>query len=115
MIDYFIVDNQGLIIQKGVCHEQSEIPDGNVVLKKAPFDATHYKNNQFTNEPDIKSVLFEVLQKRQALLINTDWTQLPDAPVDKQAWAAYRQHLRDITQQPDFPTKIDWGTPPSEA
>lgn len=33
---------------------------------------------------------------RNAQLAATDWTQLPDAPVDAAAWAAYRQALRDI-------------------
>jgi len=40
---------------------------------------------------------------RNAQLSMSDWTQLPDAPVDAAAWAAYRQSLRDIddTQSPD--------------
>jgi len=29
-------------------------------------------------------------------LANTDWTQLSDAPVDKNDWAEYRQALRDL-------------------
>lgn len=29
-------------------------------------------------------------------LSQTDWTQLPDSPADKQAWATYRQTLRDL-------------------
>ena len=29
----------------------------------------------------------------------SDWTQLPDAPVDKAAWATYRQALRDLPAQ----------------
>ena len=29
----------------------------------------------------------------------TDWTQLEDSPVDKAAWAAYRQALRDLPAQ----------------
>ena len=33
---------------------------------------------------------------RNAQLSRTDWTQLPDAPVDKEAWATYRQALRDL-------------------
>jgi hypothetical protein len=53
-------------------------------------------------------------QKRQTLLYQSDWTQLSDAPVDRQAWANYRQHLRDITEQQDFPIKIDWGKSPDE-
>lgn len=33
---------------------------------------------------------------RDRLLAESDWTQLPDAPVDKTAWATYRQALRDF-------------------
>lgn len=38
---------------------------------------------------------------RNAELAQSDWTQLPDSPADKTAWAAYRQALRDITKAPD--------------
>lgn len=33
---------------------------------------------------------------RNRLLAESDWTQLPDAPVNRQAWAQYRQALRDL-------------------
>jgi hypothetical protein len=33
---------------------------------------------------------------RDRLLKESDWTRLPDAPVDQQAWATYRQALRDF-------------------
>jgi hypothetical protein len=36
---------------------------------------------------------------RNAELAISDWTQLPDAPVDKEAWATYRQALRDLPAQ----------------
>lgn len=36
---------------------------------------------------------------RNAELAASDWTQLPDAPVDKAAWATYRQALRDLPAQ----------------
>jgi hypothetical protein len=36
---------------------------------------------------------------RNAELARTDFTQLPDAPVNKQAWAEYRQALRDLPAQ----------------
>lgn len=34
--------------------------------------------------------------QRDKLLVESDWTQVADAPVDKQAWATYRQQLRDF-------------------
>ena len=33
---------------------------------------------------------------RDRLLKESDWTQVADAPVDRQAWATYRQVLRDF-------------------
>ena len=33
---------------------------------------------------------------RDRLLKESDWTQVDDAPVDRQAWATYRQALRDF-------------------
>jgi hypothetical protein len=49
--------------------------------------------------------------ERNRLLSACDWTQVPDAPTDKTAWAAYRQALRDITQHPDW-TNVDWPEAP---
>ena len=46
---------------------------------------------------------------RDRLLKESDWTQLPDSPVDREAWATYRQTLRDfpatwtVGPQADFP------------
>lgn len=53
----------------------------------------------------------EVRLRRNALLAESDWTQLPDAPVDAAIWAEYRQKLRDITLQPD-PNSLDWPISP---
>jgi hypothetical protein len=47
---------------------------------------------------------------RDAQLVKSDWTQVADAPVDKAAWATYRQALRDITQQAGFPWDVQWPT-----
>lgn len=53
-------------------------------------------------------------ERRAALLTQSDWTQVTDAPLSPEArrlWAQYRQALRDITLQPD-PANIVWPTPP---
>jgi len=49
--------------------------------------------------------------ERNRLLKDCDWTQVPDAPVDKTAWAVYRQKLRDITKDPSWPN-VDWPIQP---
>lgn len=53
-----------------------------------------------------------VRAQRNQLLAESDWTQLADAPVDDLAWAVYRQALRDITKQPDFPRTVTWPVQP---
>ena len=54
----------------------------------------------------------ETRATRDQLLVDSDWTQVADAPVDKAAWAAYRQELRDISSQPEFPWSVTWPTQP---
>lgn len=49
---------------------------------------------------------------RNRRLSECDWTQLADAPVDKAAWATYRQALRDITAQAGFPWNVQWPAQP---
>ena len=51
----------------------------------------------------------EVLEQRNKLLAETDWTQLPDVPENtKSRYKEYRQALRDITKQPGYPDNIIW-------
>jgi len=49
---------------------------------------------------------------RNQRLLDCDWTQISDCTVDKQAWATYRQALRDITNQAGFPDAVQWPTQP---
>jgi hypothetical protein len=53
-----------------------------------------------------------VRANRNEMLKNSDWAMVSDAPTDKEAWAAYRQELRDVTKQEGFPTNVVWPTPP---
>ena len=53
-----------------------------------------------------------VRQSRSDRLADCDWTQVADSPVDKAAWATYRQALRDITKQDGFPWSVTWPDAP---
>lgn len=58
----------------------------------------------------------EALARRVKLLVASDWTQIPNGPLtteQQQAWATYRQALRDITQQEGYPLNIVWPTAPN--
>lgn len=102
MIRYFI-ERDGSVIAEGYCQEQDialvDTLGGQLVfetsLPKAGVDQTTLNRI-----------------KRQQLLEASDWTQLPDVPVaTKEAWAIYRQALRDITEQTD-PFNINWPVRP---
>jgi hypothetical protein len=52
---------------------------------------------------------------RNQRLSDCDWTQLSDAPLTdakKAEWEAYRQALRDISDQSGFPYDINWPVDP---
>ena len=71
------------------------VVDGNAVIK-----------------PVVKDHAEEMRQKRNALLSACDWTQVPDAPVDRAAWAEYRQALRDLPANTTDPRNPNWPTTP---
>ena len=57
----------------------------------------------------------QVRAERDRLLTACDWTQVADAPLtdaDKQAWADYRQTLRDIPQDFATPDDVVWPEQP---
>ena len=65
--------------------------------------------------PTIEQLAFVAKLTRAKLLSDSDWTQLPDVPTaTKELWATYRQALRDITLQAEFPTVINWPSAPTQ-
>ena len=60
----------------------------------------------------IKKAWSALRMRRSGMLKDTDWTQVPDAPVDQAAWAAYRQQLRDLPANTVDPANPVWPDPP---
>ncbi|WP_207260873.1 tail fiber assembly protein [Desulfovibrio sp. Huiquan2017] len=57
-----------------------------------------------------------VRAERDRRLAACDWTQMPDAPLDdtaRAAWTVYRQALRDVPQQEGFPWVVVWPVGPA--
>lgn len=50
---------------------------------------------------------------RNRLLSQSDFSQLPDYPGDKTAWATYRKKLRDLPQLFKKPEDVIWPTKPA--
>ena len=57
--------------------------------------------------------MIDLRSKRDALLADSDWTQVADAPGNTAAWATYRQALRDLPANTADPADITWPTPPA--
>ena len=71
-----------------------------------------YTTNTWHDTRTQEEMWSEVRLNRDVLLKGSDWTQLPDVPITtKEAWATYRQALRDVTNQSD-PFNIVWPTAP---
>jgi hypothetical protein len=64
-------------------------------------------------EQEIQSAWVQLKAERNRRLFATDWTQVSDAPVDHQAWAVYRQQLRDLPANTPDPRYPVWPSPPS--
>jgi hypothetical protein len=93
-------------------------PDG-YALVNCPDDVRVgwvYADGVFAPAPEPEVTVAQICSQRNALLLDTDWTQLPDVPAETSAaWAEYRQALRDAPANfealgPDF----EWPTPPQK-
>ena len=64
-------------------------------IKQRQAEATAWEAGSFDR------ALNSLRQRRNSLLSSSDWTVLTDSPLtttEKTAWKAYRQALRDITE-----------------
>ena len=55
----------------------------------------------------------DIRGRRNNLLASSDYTQVLDFTGDRQAWAAYRQQLRDIPQTFTNPEDVIWPGKPN--
>jgi hypothetical protein len=71
-------------------------------------------NNPIVENADVEQQFDYVRVVRNAELVATDWAMVSDAPTDKEAWAAYRQALRDLPKQNADPKEIIFPAPPNQ-
>lgn len=74
----------------------------------ALFDSGFGNDNEVSDEIFLNRLRYW----RNGELSRTDWTQIDDAPVDKVAWATYRQALRDLPTSNKDPRKIELPVAP---
>lgn len=102
-----------------VLSEQPEVDYINIYTtgsKSIAVDVNTKKLKKVT--PPSQNITGLIRQQRMGLLASTDWTQMPDSPLSpglKQAWADYRQALRDLPDEQgnvNSITDVVWPTPP---
>jgi hypothetical protein len=89
--------------------------DGETIVEKSESPGLAYFWDDGTNQYvyDIATGFSYLRLERNQKLSESDWTQVPDAPVDQQAWAVYRQQLRDLPDNTTDPRNPVWPTPPA--
>ena len=116
----------------GPSAEFLEENNAKVVTNAFAYDPTTHRledcpaylvNDHVSTQRVVELTEFELSQKttkkwnrvraqRDQLLVNSDWTQVADAPGDKAAWATYRQALRDLPASGSDPDALTWPTSP---
>ena len=88
-------------------------------LKAGEFGELHHGFGEwYRTQPKEQSEVEELaIAKRNQLLLESDWTDLPVrqeamTSAQKTAWATYRQALRDITEQEGYPWDPAWPVKP---
>jgi hypothetical protein len=94
-------------------HNLPTFPVGTVEVPLKPGSDFEWDGKSWIKQaPNLEVLATEARAKRNSLLARSDWTQVVDAPVDQLAWATYRQELRNVPEQPDFPETINWPVAP---
>jgi len=94
-------------------HILDSYPAGTVEIPLRPLGNFDWDGSQWVQlPPNIDALATQARTQRDALLSQSDWTQVADAPVDQSAWATYRRALRDVPRQAGFPANIVWPTRP---
>ena len=73
---------------------------------------------QFAKDCEYEKLAAEIRNKRDNLLTQTDWTQVTDTVLNtekQQEYKEYRQQLRDITEQQEFPYVVVFPEKPEES
>lgn len=112
----FLAENNAMGVTVWKAHDnrtQKLVPAAPYVEGATVYTVAVEAKTQEEQDADTTSKAAQVRAQRNRFLSDCDWTQLSDSPVDKTAWAAYRQALRDISGQTGFPWEIQWPHDPN--
>jgi hypothetical protein len=130
----WIVDSEtGVIRGNGTFMDsdvERNIPTGCIGVETPPANPNQiWQNGQWADRPEQPGEYYQwingawelntelaarnIRRTRDLLIAKTDWTQGKDIPDNiSQRYIEYRQALRDITLQPEFPYNVVWPVKP---
>jgi hypothetical protein len=112
-----LLEVNGCVAHEGFADPETQyVKNGEIVSKGEQPDDNHrfdFDLEEWVDYRTDEDLSYGVRMQRNAILLNTDWTQLPNAQVDSESWEVFRQALRDITEQPGFPRNVIWPKPPN--
>ena len=85
-------------------------PEGNVQFTEAEELARDAEEVEWASGENDRLAV-DARKNRNDLLAETDWTASSDVTMSN-AMKTYRQALRDVPAQENFPTDINWPTKP---
>ena len=90
-----------------------ERPECNPKLETIDWDGTQFLVRSYGFD-ELQAQYAKIRQRRIELLQSCDWTQIADYDLgaDREAWATYRQALRDLADALN-PFDITWPQPPA--
>lgn len=92
--------------------QEPKLIDGKWVVEMKVEDLSEEEINKIEEQNKIY-LENSIREQRNQLLRESDWTQLPTGPLtqkQKDDWESYRQSLRDISSQSEFPFNVVWPT-----
>ena len=88
-------------------------PECDHKIETVDWDGTQFQVRSY-NFDELQAQFAKVREQRIKLLKACDWTQITDYDLgaDRDAWATYRQALRDLADAPN-PFDLTWPQPPA--
>lgn len=90
--------------------------ESDIQTQLAPGEKYTTQDYTSVDEPSNLYKVGQIKARRDQMLTSSDWTQVSDnalTEAQRAAWRVYRQALRDISSQPDYPFSVAWPVPPS--
>lgn len=117
MVKKYAVLENNIVVNIVLATQEVANINGWIACNNTVDKGWHYDSGTFYVVPNIVEQSLKIRSIRSALLAESDLQVLPDrwaimTPSTQEAWSLYRQALRDIPSQGEFPWNVTWPEQP---